>query len=244
MIVFPAIDLRGGRCVRLCQGRAGEERVFFDDPLVAARRWAREGATWLHVVNLDGAFQQDSPNLKVLERIIEEVESPVQFGGGLRSLADVEQVLAMGVSRAILGTVAVKAPALMAETVARFGAERITVSVDARNGQVLTHGWRQASAINALELGLRARWMGLERLIYTDVSRDGMLTGVNLQATRDLARRTGLKVIAAGGVASLDDIRRLRGEKGIEGVIVGRALYSGALSLSEAIEVGKGSDAG
>jgi phosphoribosylformimino-5-aminoimidazole carboxamide ribotide isomerase len=244
MIVFPAIDLRGGRCVRLRQGRAEKESVFFDDPVVAARRWVREGAAWLHVVNLDGAFQQDSPNLKVLERIIRAVEIPVQFGGGLRSLADVEQVLAMGVSRAILGTVAVKAPALMAEALARFGAEHITVSVDARNGRVLTHGWRQASAINALDLGLRARWLGLKRLIYTDVSRDGMLSGVNVQATRDLARRTGLKVIAAGGVASLDDIRRLRGGQGIEGVIIGQALYSSALSLSEAIEVGRGNDAG
>jgi phosphoribosylformimino-5-aminoimidazole carboxamide ribotide isomerase len=244
MIVFPAIDLRGGRCVRLRQGRAEEESVFFDDPVVAARRWAREGAAWLHVINLDGAFQQDSPNLKVLARIIGAVEIPVQFGGGLRSLAGVEQVLAMGVSRAILGTVAVKAPALMAEAVARFGAERITVSVDARNGQVLTHGWRQASAINALELGLRARWLGLECLIYTDVSRDGMLTGVNVQAAKDLARHTGLKVIAAGGVASLEDIQRLREEPGIEGVIIGQALYSGALSLPEAIEVGRGSDAG
>ena len=244
MIVFPAIDLRGGRCVRLRQGRAEEESVFFDDPVAAAQRWVKEGATWLHVVNLDGAFQQDSPNLKVLERIMGAVDIPVQFGGGLRSLADVEQVLDRGVSRAILGTVAVKAPALMAEAVARFGAEHITVSVDARNGQVLTHGWQQASAINALELGLRARWMGLERLIYTDVSRDGMLTGVNVQATRDLAQHTGLKVIAAGGVASLDDIRRLRGEPGIEGVIVGQALYSGAFSLSEAIEVGRGNDAG
>jgi len=244
VIVFPAIDLRGGRCVRLRQGRAEEERVFFDDPVVAARQWIEEGATWLHVVNLDGAFQQDSPNLRVLGRIIGAVEVPVQFGGGLRTLADVEQVLAMGVSRAILGTVAVKAPALMAEAVARFGAECITVSVDARNGQVLTHGWRQASAINALELGLRARWLGLERLIYTDVSRDGMLTGANVQATGDLARRTGLKVIAAGGVASLDDIRRLRGEPGIEGVVIGQALYSGALSLSEAIEMGRGNDAG
>jgi phosphoribosylformimino-5-aminoimidazole carboxamide ribotide isomerase len=244
MIVFPAVDLRGGRCVRLRRGRAEEESVFFDDPVVAARRWAGEGAAWLHVINLDGAFQQDSPNLKVLERIIQEVEIPIQFGGGLRSLADVEQVLDMGVSRAILGTVAVKAPALMAQAIARFGAERITVSVDARNGQVLTHGWRQASAINALELGLRARWLGLERLIYTDVSRDGMLTGVNVQATKDLARYTGLKVIAAGGVASLDDIRQLRGEQGIEGVIVGQALYSGTLSLSEAIEVGRGRDAG
>jgi len=180
----------------------------------------------------------------VLQRIIGAVEIPVQFGGGLRSLAAVEQVLALGVSRAILGTVAVKAPALMAEAVARFGAERITVSVDARDGQVLTHGWRQASAINALELGLRARWLGLKRLIYTDISRDGMLTGVNVPATRDLARRTGLKIIAAGGVASLDDIRRLRGEKGIEGVIIGQAIYSGALSLSEAIKVGRGGDAG
>lgn len=244
MIVFPAIDLRGGRCVRLRQGRAEEESVFFDDPVVAARRWVEEGAIWLHVINLDGAFQQDSPNLKVLERIIETVEVPIQFGGGLRSLADVERVLDMGVSRAILGTVAVKAPALVAEAIARFGAERITVSVDARNGQVLTHGWLQASATSALDLGLRARWMGLERLIYTDVSRDGMLTGVNVQATRDLARHTGLKVIAAGGVASLDDIRRLRGEPGIEGVIVGQALYSGAFSLSEAIEVGRERDAG
>jgi phosphoribosylformimino-5-aminoimidazole carboxamide ribotide isomerase len=236
MIVFPAIDLRGGRCVRLRQGRAEEESVFFDDPVAAARRWVKEGATWLHVVN--------SPNLKVLERIIGAVDIPVQFGGGLRSLADVEQVLDMGVSRAILGTVAVKAPALMAEAVARFGAEHITMSVDARNGQVLTHGWQQASAINALELGLRARWMGLERLIYTDVSRDGMLTGVNVQATRDLAQHTGLKVIAAGGVASLEDIRRLSDAPGIEGVIIGQALYSGTLSLSGAIEVGRGSDAG
>ncbi len=241
MIIFPAIDLRQGRVVRLRQGRADAETVFADDPLQVAGQWEQQGAAWLHVVNLDGAFGQQSPNLAVVRDIVAAVGIPVQFGGGLRDLAAVAEALRLGVARVILGTVAVRQPEVVAEAVRRFGAERIVVGIDARDGRVAVHGWTEVSAVEAAELGRRMAGMGVRRAVYTDVSRDGMLTGVNVEATAALARATGLRVIASGGVASLDDIRRLKAVEpdGVEGVIIGQALYAGAVGLGEAIEVGK-----
>ena len=248
MIVFPAIDLRQGRCVRLRQGRLKAETIFSDDPAAMAEHWASQGAEWLHVVNLDGAFGQASSNLRVVKEIItSNFQLPtsniqIQFGGGLRTMADIEGALELGLTRVILGTVAVDKPSLVAEAVKRFGAERIVVGIDARKGNVATHGWQKVSSVAATELAFRVKKLGVERVVYTDIARDGMLSGVNVEATRELAQRTGLCVIASGGVSSLDDVRRLKEVEasGVEGVIIGQALYSGALELREAIEIARG----
>jgi len=248
MIAFPAIDLRQGRCVRLRQGRPEAETVFSDDPVAMAAHWVIQGAEWLHVVDLDGAFGRASSNLRMVKEIVSSNFHPptsniqIQFGGGLRTMADIEEALELGLARVILGTVAVKEPSLVAEAVQRFGADRIAVGIDARKGNVATHGWQEVSSVAATELAFRVKELGVERIIYTDISRDGMLSGVNVEAVGELAQRAGLQVIAAGGVSSLDDIRRLKEIEhfGIEGVIIGQALYAGAFSLAEAIKTGGG----
>jgi phosphoribosylformimino-5-aminoimidazole carboxamide ribotide isomerase len=249
MILFPAIDLRHGRCVRLRQGRAEDETVYGDDPAAVARRWVAQGAEWLHLVNLDGAFgdaitPSSRPiNLQRLAEIRAAVpETPIQFGGGLRALADVELALELGATRTILGTVSVQNPELVREAIRRFGAERIVVGIDARDGQVATHGWRQTSDTTAVALGQAMKAQGVQRVVYTDIARDGMLSGVDVKGTVALARAAGLRVIASGGVASLEDIVRLQAEAeaGLEGVIVGQALYTGAVALPEAIRAARG----
>jgi phosphoribosylformimino-5-aminoimidazole carboxamide ribotide isomerase len=246
MIVLPAIDLRHGRCVRLRQGRAEDETVFGDDPAAVARRWVEQGAEWLHVVNLDGAFGEagtdsDRPiNLQRLEEIHAAVpQTPIQFGGGLRTLSDVETALALGAQRVILGTVAVQHPDLVDQAIQRFGPARIVVGIDARDGHVATHGWLETSDTTAIALGRAMVDRGVQLAVYTDIARDGMLSGVNVAATSALARDTGLRVIASGGVASLDDLRGLKAEGTIEGVIIGQALYTGAVSLPDAIQTAR-----
>lgn len=240
MIVFPAIDLRHGRCVRLRQGDADRETVFGAEPAQVAQRWVEQGAEWLHVVNLDGAFGETaSENLDALQDILAHADASVQFGGGMRTLDDVERSLTTGVARAILGTVAVRQPEIVEQAIRRFGAERIVVGIDARDGMVATHGWLNTSEIKARDLAQRMADLGVERIVYTDVQRDGMLSGVNVEATRELARHSGLAVIASGGVRSLADIRSLKAVEadGVEGVIVGMALYRGTLTLTEALQV-------
>lgn len=246
MIIYPAIDLHQGRCVRLCQGRAAQETIYSEDPVAMAEHWAGQGAEWLHVVNLDGAFGESSQNLKVLDEILNAVKIPVQFGGGLRDMEAIEEALAMGVRRVVLGTVAVREPEVVAGALVRFGPERISVGIDARDGLVATHGWQETEAMSALELARMMRDLGLTRIIYTDIVRDGMLSGVNAEASVELARRTGLRVIASGGLSSLDDICRLKEmeKDGVEGAIIGKALYTGAISLPEALRVAGGEDAG
>ncbi len=253
LIIFPAIDLRQGQVVRLRQGDPAAQTVFGDDPAAVARRWAEQGAEWLHVVNLDGAFtgqgqgqdQGQAPalnlnlslNLRRLAEICTAVDLPVQFGGGLRTADDVALVLGLGATRVVLGTVAVRQPEVVAQAAARFGAERIVVGIDARDGMVATHGWQETSALDALTVARRMADLGVRRIVFTDIARDGMLSGVNVAATAALARESGLKIIASGGVASLDDIRALaaHASDGIEGVIVGQALYTGAVDLAEAV---------
>jgi phosphoribosylformimino-5-aminoimidazole carboxamide ribotide isomerase len=243
MIVYPAIDLRCGRCVRLQQGDFAAETVFGADPAAVARRWAAEGAAWLHVVNLDGALGEAAEeNLAALAGILAATELPVQFGGGVRSAEDVDRLLALGVRRVILGTVAVRRPEVVAEALARHGAERVSVGIDARGGEVTVQGWTAAAGVSAVALGEQMAALGVRRVVYTDVGRDGMLSGVNVESTAELARRTGLGVIASGGVASLEDVRALKAREaeGIEGVIVGMALYRGALALPEALAIAAG----
>lgn len=250
MIIFPAIDLRRGRCVRLRQGRAEDETVYGEDPVAVACRWVEQGAEWLHVVNLDGALAEEQTvsgsrlplNLQRLAEICAAVpETPIQFGGGIRSLVDLETALQMGATRVILGTVAVQDPDLVMEAIRRVGSERIVIGMDARCGRVAIHGWKQSTYIAATELGRSMHQRGVTRVVYTDITRDGMLTGVNVADTVALARATGLKVIASGGVASLDDIVQLKDQEsvGIEGVIIGQALYTGTVSLPEAVQLAR-----
>ena len=241
MLIFPAIDIRGGKCVRLTEGDFARETVFADDPAEMARRWADEGAQYLHVVDLDGALRGAPVNLDAVSRILAAVDIPVQLGGGLRDRRGVEAALASGVSRVILGSAAVKNPALVAELCAEYG-EKIVVGIDARGGVVSVEGWSESGGVGAAALARQMAQAGVRRVIYTDISRDGTLGGVNAAATAQLARESGLRVIASGGVAGLADIRAVKAVEadGVEGVIAGKALYTGALSLPAALAVAKG----
>lgn len=239
MIVFPAIDLRQGRCVRLYQGDPEQEVVFGRNPVAIAEQWVDQGAEWLHVVNLDGAFGEASDNLGVVETIASTVDAQIQFGGGLRSLADMAQMLERGVARVIVGTMAITAPETVAQAVDQFGAERLVIGIDARDERVATHGWRETSDTDVMDLAEQIMALGVNRVVYTDIARDGTMRGPDVAGTRRLAAETGLNVIASGGVASLNDVKALRAHEhaGIEGVIIGQALYTGAIDLGEAIEV-------
>jgi phosphoribosylformimino-5-aminoimidazole carboxamide ribotide isomerase len=244
MIVYPAIDLRGGRCVRLVQGDPHAETIVSDDPVGTAQRWVSLGAEWLHVVNLDGAFGDTTSageNVRALRAILDAVAVPVQFGGGLRTIADLEAALSLGAARAIVGTAAITNPLLIQEALARFGAEAISLAVDARGGQVATHGWQQLSSVTAIDLAHHMKGLGITRVVYTDIARDGTLTGVNAPACAALAAESGLAVIASGGVASLEDVHRVKEVEttGIEGLIIGKALYTGQVDLSLALEVAR-----
>jgi len=238
MIIFPAIDLRHGRVVRLKQGRADAETTYSDDPAQVAQRWQSEGAQWLHVVNLDGAFGDDSSaNARELARIISSVSIPVQFGGGLRDMASIEAAFARGVARVVIGTAAVENPQLVSDAIARFGVARIVVGIDAREGIVATRGWVAQSQSSAIELAKQMRARGVERIVYTDIARDGMMRGIDAEAIAQLARAANVRVIASGGVASVDDVCALCAYPEIEGVIIGQALYTGAVSLRQVLGV-------
>ncbi len=243
MIIYPAIDLRRGRCVRLQQGAFEAETVFADDPVDAARRWESEGAEWLHVVNLDGAIGDSvSANLTALDRILAAVQVPVQFGGGVRSADDVARLLARGVARVIIGSVAVTHPEVVRAALEAHGPDAVAVGIDAREGRVAIHGWAETSARDAVALAVEMAALGVRRIVHTDVQRDGMLTGVNLAACRRMARAAGVGVVASGGVAGLDDVRAAcaAAAEGIEGLIIGMALYRGAISLAEALRLTQG----
>ena len=237
--VFPAIDLRQGRVVRLQQGDPARQTEYSDDPAAVARRWLEGGAEWLHLVNLDGAMDEpDSANQRATQAIFLEAQSfgrPIQFGGGLRTLEQVALVLAAGVERAILGTAAVENPEIVARAVQRFGMEHIAVSLDARQGIVQAHGWLKGSGKEMRAFGQELASLGLKTLIFTNVARDGTGAGVDIASSQALATATGLQVIASGGVNSLEEIRQVR-LAGLSGVIIGRALYEGSFSLEEALK--------
>ena len=243
--IFPAIDLRHGRCVRLKQGDPDAETVFSDDPAAMARHWTQQGASWLHVVNLDGAFgdaRHDAAlpiNLQRLREIRESGDPPIQFGGGIRTLADIDRALELGATRVVLGTIAITNPDMVVQALARFGPARIVIGIAARDGMVATHGWLATSDVRAVDLARAMQRAGVQQVVYTDISRDGMLSGVNAEASVDLARASGLHVIASGGAGSLDDIRALAAHEadGIAGVIVGQALYTGQFSLAAALAI-------
>lgn len=233
--LYPAIDLRGGRCVRLVQGRADAETVYSDDPVAVARAFAEAGARRLHVVDLDGAFEGLPRNLDVVTAIVQAVDIPVELGGGIRDMAAVDEVLRRGVQWVILGTAAVEQPELVDEACRRHPG-RILVGIDARNGQVAVRGWVEGTAVDAVALARDMGRRGVEEIIFTDIARDGTLQGPNLEALARVAA-AGPRVIASGGVSSLDDVRALTAleAQGVVGVIIGKALYTGAVDLKEAL---------
>lgn len=240
MLVIPAIDLREGECVRLTEGRKETAIVYNADPVNVAEKFEQDGARMLHVVDLDGAFSESNwRNRDVLRDLVRAVRIPVQFGGGLRGAEDIEQIISLGVARVVLGTLAVELPEMLAKFVRLFGVDRVAVGIDARNGQVVTRGWETEEQMSAVALARRVAAAGIERIIYTDVQRDGMLAGVNIDQTCLIAEASGLKITASGGVASLEDLKRLEALShcGVESVIVGKALYEGRFTLPDAIAI-------
>ncbi len=236
MIIFPAIDIRGGRCVRLFQGRADRETVYGDDPAAMGQRWQAAGAAWLHVVDLDGAFGARPQNFEVIRKLRRAVTIPIQLGGGLRSLDTLAAYIDLGIDRLILGTAILKDPEVVTQACQAYPG-RIALGLDAKEGLLAVEGWTETTQRTAAEVARELAHLEPAAIIYTDISRDGVKRGVNVEATRSLARATDLPVIASGGVSSLEDIKALLPLEplGVIGVITGRALYDGNLDLKEAI---------
>jgi phosphoribosylformimino-5-aminoimidazole carboxamide ribotide isomerase len=241
MILFPAIDLKDGKCVRLKLGDMAQATVFNDDPAAQARSFEAEGFEYLHVVDLNGAFAGASVNGAAVEAILAAVKMPVQLGGGIRSLAHIEAWLAKGLARVILGTIAVRDPALVKEAAKRFPG-RVAVGIDARGGKVAVEGWAETSELDVIDLARRFEGAGVAAIIFTDIDRDGVLAGINWNSTLALARAVSIPVIASGGLASMADIRRLTEPDAqvLEGAITGRALYDGRIDSREALALLKG----
>ncbi len=242
MLVIPAIDIREGRCVRLLQGRLEDETVYSDSPVAMAHSWQDQGAKYLHLVDLDGAFAGKPKNLDAVKEIINVINIPAQLGGGIRDLKTIERFLDIGIDRVILGTVAINNPGLVGEACEEFGPERIVVGIDSKDGNVAVEGWAATVEKKVEQLAAEMVDQGVERIVYTNTSLDGTLSGVDVEATAQLAKSSGLKVIASGGVSSVADIIRLKetGITQIEGVILGKALYSEAITLEEALAAAEG----
>jgi phosphoribosylformimino-5-aminoimidazole carboxamide ribotide isomerase len=236
MILFPAIDLKDGQCVRLKLGDMEQATVYNQDPAAQAKAFEDQGFEWLHVVDLNGAFAGESVNGAAVDAILKATKNPVQLGGGIRTLEHIENWLSRGLARVILGTVAVRDPALVIEACKRFPG-KIAVGIDAKGGHVAVEGWAEASELKVIELARKFEGAGVSAIIYTDIDRDGILTGINWESTLDLASAVSIPVIASGGLASLDDIRRmLQPDAGrLEGAISGRALYDGRIDPAEAL---------
>lgn len=242
MIVYPAIDLRGGRVVRLKEGNPDRQTVFSDDPLMTALTWVEQGAQWIHMVNLDGAFATANDNGAILQQAA-GLNVKVQFGGGLRDMTDIKRAIERGAARVVLGTVAAREPQIVAAAVERWGADAVCVALDALDGKIVTHGWQQTADITPATLGRQMAKIGVRHVLFTDVRRDGGLEGSNVEATLQLVRDTGLQVIASGGVQDVDEIRQLAAG-GASGVVIGMALYTGQLQLQAAFAAAGGRDAG
>lgn len=240
MNIYPAIDLRGGNCVRLVKGDFSKETIYSTDPGAMAKEWASAGASSIHVVDLDGALAGESRNLAAIQAIMKEGGIPIEVGGGIRNMSHIERLLTAGVHQVILGSAAVKNPELVKEACKAYPG-RIVVGIDAKNGDVAVEGWEASGHIQAEELAKKMADAGVERIIFTDIARDGMLSGVNVEATVAVAKASGLKVTASGGVASLEDLKILKKREtdGIEGCIIGKALYTGAIDLRQAVAIAK-----
>ena len=238
MIVYPAIDMRGGKVVRLRKGDPEQQTVFSSDPVAMARRWIDNGAEWIHMVNLDGSFEGAGQSLRILEAAA-KLDVNLQYTGGLRSLDAMGSALDAGAKRVVIGTLAVREPETAIKAVERFGSDSVCIALDAKDGVITTHGWTEASTLSPITFGKWLRERGVAHALFTDVARDGMLSGVNQAATVALARETGLQVIASGGVSDLSDIRQLAESGIIAGVVVGMALYQNRFTLEAALDAAK-----
>ena len=234
MQIYPAIDIIDGKAVRLTQGKFDNVEVFNDDPVRAAEQWVRKGATYLHLVDLDGARYGKTFVTDTIKHIKKDFDIPIETGGGVRTLADVEVRIAAGASRVIIGTAAVKNPELVKKAVELYG-NKIALGVDAKNGMAAVSGWEEVSDISAVDLCLKMKDYGIKDVIYTDISKDGMMSGPNIESTKQLIEKTGMNVIASGGVSTMEDLENVR-SIGASGVIIGKALFNGALDLKEVIE--------
>jgi len=241
MIIYPAIDLRAGKVVRLQKGDPARQTIFSDDPVATAQRWIDAGAAWIHMVNLDGAFDQANTNLAVLNAIT-KLNVRVQFGGGLRTLADMDNAFNAGATRIVLGTAAVQNPEVVEQALALYGAQCVCIGLDARDGKVTTHGWSQTTDVTPTALGMLMAARGVRHALYTDVNNDGLLGGASIETTIALGAATGLDVIASGGVSTLDEIRQLAASRKVAGAIVGMALYQNKIDLSDALAAAETGD--
>jgi phosphoribosylformimino-5-aminoimidazole carboxamide ribotide isomerase len=241
MIIIPAVDIKGGRCVRLLQGREDSETVFSDDPAAMAARWEEEGAKILHIVDLDGAFTSSPQNVEAVKGIRKQVDIPMQLGGGIRTIETIDMFLSLGVNRVILGTEAIRNPGLVEKACQAYPG-RIIVGIDARKGMVAVEGWTETTEKRAVDVARGFEHLELAGIVFTDIHRDGMQTGPNIEETKRLAEAVSTPVIASGGVSDIGDIKKLTALEpyGVIGVITGRALYEGTLSLQEAVAVAKG----
>ncbi len=239
MIIYPAIDLLEGKVVRLREGDPKQRSVFSDDPVATAQEWIDRGAEWLHMVSLDGTFGAANQNMAILEKVA-MLNVKVQFTGGLRDMAALQSARDAGASRMVIGTLAVRDPSAAAEAIGRFGASKVAVALDAKDGKVATHGWTELSQQTPIELGKRLGELGAVHALYTDINRDGGMAGVNIADTVALAQATGLKVIASGGVSALADITALARSGAVAGAIIGMALYQKTFTLEDALDAAGG----
>ena len=237
MQIYPSIDIRKGRCVRLIQGKQEKETVYANYPVEVALRWKSVGATYLHVIDLDGAFTGNAGNTLTVREILHKVDIPVQLGGGIRTIKAIKNWLELGVDRIILGTTAVENPEIVRRAIDKWGPERIVVGIDAKNGLVAVNGWLSGTTYTSIDLAIAMKEAGVLKIIYTDIDSDGMMNGLNIDSTVNLAKASGLEVIASGGVASMDDLEQVSSflKDGLNGVILGKSLYEGTIDLSEAI---------
>ena len=238
MLIIPAIDIKSGKCVRLFQGRMDKETVYSDDPVSVAKRWEDEGAEFLHIVDLDGAVSGVPKNKEIIGNIIKSVKIPLEVGGGVRNIETIKEYFSIGAKKVVIGTVAWENPILISE-VCKVFPERIIVGIDAKNGNVAVRGWEDVTDTSASELAKRFEGMGISGIIYTDISRDGTLSGPNIDSIKFFAKSISIPVIASGGVSDINDIKNIMKLKkhGVDGVIIGKALYSGSVNLREAIKL-------
>lgn len=235
MQIYPAVDIKNGKCVRLKQGNFDAVTVYEQNPVIAAKKWIEKGATYLHIVDLDGAKEGISENEQIIAEIAKLSDVPVQTGGGVRSLKDIERKLQKGVSKVILGTVAVRQPELVKQAVEKFGSDKIVVGIDAKEGYVAIAGWEEISSVSALDLCLKMKEYGVKTIIYTDIAKDGMMSGINLEATKELIEKTGMHIIASGGISNMADLENVQ-KINAHGVIIGKALYQQTLDLKQVIK--------
>ena len=235
MIILPAIDIKNGKVVRLKQGDFNQETVYSDNPLEIAKQFEKDKAKWLHIVDLDGASLEKNRNIEIIKEIRENTSLSIQTGGGIRSKEDVKKLIDLGIDRVIIGTLAVKNPELLKKIVNKFGSEKILISIDARDGKVATSGWQEESELKVIDFAKKLEQMGIKYILYTDIKRDGMLSGPDVEGLKELKESTSLNIIASGGISSLKDIEKLN-ELNFYGVITGQALYTNQFDLKEAIE--------